>query len=229
MPRLLVHVEGLTEETFVGALLGPFLYERGFASVSARLVGNARQRERRGGIKAWESVRKDIINHLKGDAGCCSTMMVDYYALPQGDGAWPGRAAATGLPFVQKAAAVEGAILADVVAAFGDARIAQRFVPFVVMHEFEGLLFSDCGRFGQGIGRRDLAAPFQAIRDQFPTPEEIDDSPLTAPSKRIQALIPGYEKPLLGNLAALEIGLERIRDECPHFRDWLVRLAALVP
>jgi hypothetical protein len=65
---------------------------------------------------------------------------------------------------------------------------ARRFVPFVVMHEFEALLFSDCAAFGRGIYRPDLASGFQEIRDQFPTPEEIDDSPVTAPSKRVEAL-----------------------------------------
>jgi hypothetical protein len=104
----------------------------------------------------------------------------------------------------------------------------RRFVHFVVMHEFEGLLFSDCAAFSRGISRPELAGDFRSIREQFQTPEEIDDSPDTAPSKRVQALVPGYEKPLLGVLAVLEIGLARIREECPHFRAWLNRLETLV-
>ncbi len=103
---------------------------------------------------------------------------------------------------------------------------ARRFIPFVVMHEFEGLLFSDCAAFSRGIGRPDLAAGLQEIRDQFATPEEIDDSLVTAPSKRVEALVPGYEKPLLGVLAILKIGLARIRAECPHFDEWVTRLEA---
>ncbi|MEO7717517.1 MAG: DUF4276 family protein, partial [Capsulimonas sp.] len=35
---------------------------------------------------------------------------------------------------------------------------------------------------------------------------------------------PGYVKPLYGTLAALEIGLDTIREQCPHFRSWLERL-----
>jgi hypothetical protein len=68
----------------------------------------------------------------------------------------------------------------------------------------------------------------QEIREQFATPEEIDDSPATAPSKRVEALVRGYEKPLLGVLAILEIGLVRIRAESPHFDGWLGRLEAHV-
>lgn len=93
-----------------------------------------------------------------------------------------------------------------------------------MMHEFEGLLFSDCTRFAESIGRPELAGQFQSIRNSFTSPEEINDSPLTAPSKRVEALVAGYEKPLLGALAVLGIGLETIRQECPHFRTWMEQL-----
>ncbi len=101
-----------------------------------------------------------------------------------------------------------------------------RFIPYVMMHEFEGMLFSDCKLFADGIGKPQMATQLMAIRSQFDTPEHINDSPETAPSKRIEALIPSYQKPLFGNLAALEIVLEPIRQACPHFRQWLDRLEA---
>lgn len=85
----------------------------------------------------------------------------------------------------------------------------ERFIPFVVMHEFEASLFSDCAAFSRGIHRPDIAEPMNAIRQEFASPEEIDDSPDKAPSKRILALEPRYRKPIMGTLAALEIGLEK--------------------
>jgi len=225
MARILIHVEGETEETFVKEILRGHLYRHGFTNVSARLVGNARQRNRRGGIRAWSAVRKDIIQHLREDSYSLATTMVDYYALPQsGERAWPGRADAGGLPFLLKAATIENAIAEDICREMGGNFNPNRFIPFVMMHEFEGLLFSDCERFGKGIGRPDMAANFQAIRDQFASPEEINDSPQTAPSKRVEALIEGYEKPLLGTLAVLEIGLDPIRNQCQHFDSWISRL-----
>ena len=228
MSRLLLHVEGQTEETFVNDVLAPHLCDRGYDSVRARLVGNARQRDRRGGIRDWNAVRRDITNHLREDTGSFATTMVDYYGLPQsGPRAWPGRARASTLPFAEKAAAVEAALREDVGREMGGAFDPIRFVPYVMMHEFEALLFSDCKQFGRGIGRPDLAASFQGIRDQFASPEEIDDSPETAPSKRVESLVAGYQKPLLGILAALEIGLDAMRGECPHFAMWLSRLEAL--
>jgi len=227
MARLLIHVEGETEEAFVNELLADHLHAFGYELVSARLIGNARLRERRGGIRAWNTVKKDILNHLRGDSGCLATMMVDYYGLPQmGDKAWPGRAEAGNLPYAQKSTCVETALLRDVAQDLGGEFEARRFLPFVVMHEFEGLLFSDCVVFAEAIARPQLGQPFQGIRQQFATPEEINDSPVTAPSKRVEDLVPGYEKPLLGTLAAIKMGLATIRRECPHFREWLERLEA---
>ncbi len=225
MSRLLVHVEGETEETFVNELLRPYLYDRGYSEVNARLMGNARQRSRRGGIKGWAEVRKDILRHLKQDAGRLVTTMVDYYGLPQSSNkTWPGRKAAGGLVFAQKAKTIEDALLADISEGMGGALNLDRFIPYVMMHEFEAMLFSDCEGFGRGIGRENLVPRLQAIRDEFANPEEIDDSPHTAPSKRIERLMSNYQKPLMGNLAALEIGIHAIRRECPHFGDWLERL-----
>jgi hypothetical protein len=226
MTRLLIHVEGQTEEDFVNEVLRSHLVSKGFHSVEARIVGNARLRQRRGGIRPWPSVRTDIMNHLREDQGCISTTMVDYYALPrEGAGRWPGRARSKNLNLIEKKAlCVEDALRDDLAMEMGEHFDSRRFVPFVVMHEFEGLLFSDCAAFSRGIGRPDLEVSLRGIRESFTTPEEINDSPVTAPSKRVEALVPGYQKPLLGVLAVLEIGLSRIREECPHFDSWITEL-----
>lgn len=73
-----------------------------------------------------------------------------------------------------------------------------------------------------------ISSRLTTIRDEFETPEDINDSPVTAPSKRVENLLPGYEKPLFGNLAVLEIGLTKIRAEYPHFANWLTKLESLV-
>jgi hypothetical protein len=226
--RLLNHVEGITEETFTNEILAPHLVGSGFESVSARLIGNARLRSHRGGARAWSSVKQDIVRHLRSDQGAIATTMVDYYALPaSGPKEWPGRASANQKPFAQKAETVQSALLNDVVSEMGGNFDPQRFVPYVVMHEFEGLLFSDCDAFARGIGKKSLSHDFQEIRDEFDTPEEINDSPHTAPSKRVKLLLPSYDKPLFANVAALEIGLAKIREQCPQFGQWLTTLERL--
>lgn len=222
MPRLLIHVEGQTEETFVAEVLKDHLLQSGYGAVGARLVGNPRLRSRRGGIRSWNSVRNDIIRHLRQDSGAVATTMVDYYALPVD---WPGRVGSTTLASSsEKAETVESALLEDICTEFGERFDQRRFVPLVMMHEFEALLFSEPTRFATSIGRDDLSPKFTAIRDSFRSPEDINDSVETAPSKRISVLFPEYEKPLYGVIGALEIGLLRMREECSHFNDWLERL-----
>lgn len=230
MARLLVLVEGETEETFVNELLSRHLCSVGFLAVSARLLGNSRQRTRRGGIRNWNAALTEIVRHLSRDPAVFLTTMVDYYGLPQtdpGSKGWPGRLDAASLPYPLRAVRVEEEMLNAVKEKMSDSWNPKSFIPFVVMHEFEGLLFSDCRRFAGSLGSPALEAQLRKIRDAFASPEEINDSPLTHPSARLSALLTRYQKPLFGNIAALDIGLEAIRRECPHFEQWIHHLESL--
>ena len=226
MTRLLIHTEGETEDAFVEDVLAPHLYGLGYVSVAARLMGSAQSRERRGGVKPWDSVRDEIVDNFVGDSELVVSTMVDYYGMPND---WPGRAdaAASVLATAERAALIENAMLEDVRVRMDRNFNINRFVPYVMMHEFEAMLFSDCDRFAYAVGSPHLSRDFQAVRDAFANPEDIDDSPISAPSKRIELLLPGYSKPLIGTNAALNIGLDAIRGECPHFRGWLGRLETL--
>lgn len=229
MARLLIVVEGETEETFVNEVLAPHLYKKGFLAVRAKLMGNARKRDRRGGIKGWPGVRAEIIRHLNTDKSLYVSTMVDYYALPGGENdinAWPGRFQASCLDFPHKAQHIEAALQQDITAQ--STTNAERFIPYIIMHEFEGLLFSNCLQFATSIPREDLAAKFQNIRDRYSSPEEINDSPETHPSQRIKTLMPEYQKPLHGNLAAIDIEIETFRTECQGFRRWLEKIESLI-
>lgn len=79
----------------------------------------------------------------------------------------------------------------DLALHLGIAREEVAFMPYVVMHEFEALLFSNCASFAEGIDRKELGSEFHKIRDQFATPEEINESPQTAPSKRVEKRVLG--------------------------------------
>jgi Domain of unknown function (DUF4276) len=225
MARLLVHVEGDTEEMFVNEVLAPHLLISGFTSVSARKLGNGRQRANRHGIKPWSVVKEVICDQLKRDGESYATLMIDYYALPAtGNRSWPGRDQANNVEHVHKASHIQNQLHDDLKKDLPNS--VKRFIPFIVMHEFEGLLFSDCQAAARGFVRSDVASHMQSIRDAFDSPEHINDSPQTAPAKRLNALIQQYEnqKPLLANLAALEIGLATMRRECAGFNQWLTHL-----
>ena len=71
-----------------------------------------------------------------------------------------------------------------------------------------------------------MLAPLRAIAQKM-VPEDINDSPHTAPSKRILAAMPGYQKTFHGPLIACDIGLDAMRAACPHFDHWLKVIEAL--
>lgn len=125
--RVLIHVEGQTEETYVNELLAGHL--EGFGQfVSARILGNPRARSRRGGIVGWDSAARDITAHLKGDPTCFATLMVDYYGLPQREQrAWPGRAEAARKPFADKLPTVQRALRDDIARLMGESFNPDRF------------------------------------------------------------------------------------------------------
>lgn len=161
---------------------------------------------------------------MRKDSAALHATMVDFYGLPaSGQRAWPGRSEAARLTHAGKGQHVQQAMLEDLARRGGDAR---RFVPFVTMHEFEGLLFSDCDAFAQALDEPTLASRLQHIRNQFASPEHINDSPTLAPSKRVLREYPAYQKSTDGVDVAAAVSLERILEECPHFADWLDRLEA---
>ena len=227
MVRLRFEVEGPTEESFVNDILAWHLSSLGYTEISARLMGKARIRSQRGGVRPWPEVRTEILARLRNDPEVFVGVIVDYYGMPDdGGGAWPGRAGATAeLHFPNS---VEKSLLADVSSHLGDNFNTKRFIPYVMIHEYEAMLFSDCTAFASCIGNPNLRSNFQAIRDLFNSPEDINDSITTAPSKRIEKLVPRYRKPTQGVQAAKEIGLSTIRAECSHFRGWLEYLEGLV-
>ena len=101
-------------------------------------------------------------------------------------------------------------------------------IPYVQRHEFEGLLFSDVSVFAGLVEAPDGSVEaLQKIRSQFETPEDINDYKDTAPSKRIKKVIPRYDKRVNAPLLAVEIGLDKIRTECPRFNDWVTSLESL--
>ena len=220
MNRVHIIVEGQTEETFVCEVLAPALRKRN-VDPSACLIGEGGHK---GGDVSYTRARHDVVRLLKGDRRAYCTTMFDFFRLsPE----FPRKAIVGPPSTVSKASMVEEAFFEDIAETLGDNWVPCRFIPYIQMHEFEGLLFSDTAAFARGIYRPDLMSALTQIREPFETPEDIDDGPQTAPSKRVLALYPGYDKVAWGTLAALEVGLDAIRRECPHFAQWLARLESL--
>lgn len=226
MSEIVAIVEGQTEQTFVRDHLAVHLGGRGIA-FWARLPGRV---VRRGGVRAWESVRGDILRTLRERRGRICTTMFDFYAMPND---WPGRTDAAGMPLEQKGNHVEQKILDDLAACAGDDFRRELFIPYVQVHEFETLLFSDVAKMAETLApvcRSDansLSTQFRAILDAAGRAEAINDSYETCPSRRITGLVSAYRKPVFGPIIAGRIGLDLLRVACPHFGQWLERLEAV--
>ncbi|CAE6686904.1 DUF4276 family protein [Paraburkholderia haematera] len=220
MVELIVVGEGQTEETFVRDVLAPALSASQIYA-SARLINTSR--DQRGGALSLERVRKFIGHTLRQRADTYVTTLFDLYGL---DKTFRGVAETKGLTPAARAARI-GKLLHEDVVAFADCR-PERFIPHVQPHEFESLLFSDITSLCDvEPGWQEQSAPLIAARAAVDDPEWINDSPQTAPSKRLEQLQSRYRKVRHGPVAAARIGLDRIREQCPHFRQWYDRIVKL--
>jgi len=208
-------VEGPTEILFVNEVLKPHFYERGIY-IKPFLFQKA------GGVPKYSISQKQILNTVKSDPSCCCTTMVDFYGMPTD---WPGREQANHCQIcAEKADIVESGILKDIAGHLGNSFNPNRLMPHVQMHEFEALLFSSPAKLAESLGDEKLSSIFQTIRNEFSTPEEIDDHYDTCPSRRIEGVFESFKKTINGITAASRIGLEKMRQECPHFNEWITKL-----
>ena len=220
MIRLYVIVEGQTEEYFVRNVLADTLWPSDIHPIPI-LLGVPGQK---GGRTNYARVRRDIVVQLKQDRGAYCSTMIDFYGLGSG---FPGHPPPSHLSNIEKVRHVEQAVLNDIVKEIPELRPDFRLIPYLQLHEYEALLFSDPPAFADGINRPNLQRQFQSIRDEFESPEDINNHPETAPSKRVLSVCPNYRKVIEGAQAASAIGISTIREECPHFRKWIERLEAL--
>ena len=205
--RLAVCVEGQTEEEFVNLVLKDLLRRRGVLPHPS-LIGTG---GRGGGVTVKRLASEMARLYHTHDA---VTSLVDFYGFQKRGG--------------RTVEALEAHLREKVGERVGEGWDASRVSPYVQMHEFEGLLFSDVEVFANQIDfPDDCADVLRAVRAQFTNPEDINDHPETAPSKRIAGVIPKYKKVVHGPMLAEEIGLATIRAECPRFDAWVTRLQSL--
>lgn len=217
MSRIYLLVEGQTEEAFVGELLKPH-YARIGLYLTPIIVSTSAGHK--GGVVSYAKIRHQIVRLCRQDAGAKVTTLFDLYALP---GDFPGKidpaypAQGSG---IQKADFLESKLKQDI--------NESNFLPNLLVHEFEALLFTSPQKFAEWTDDAMVPAKL-ASAVQHQAPEDINDSPQTAPSKRVLAAMPEYQKTFHGPLIACEIGLDAIRQACPHFDAWLKRLESLKP
>ena len=195
--------EGATEVQFIETSLRYYFAERNIGDIRAFDMG---------GSNSYSLYYKDVTTFLKRENDIIVTSLIDFFRLPND---FPGYESAKKLNGGQQQ-------IEFIETKINERINNQRFVPYIQLHEFEGLMFSDMKGFNQIPGCDEkILAELKTIVDSHTNPELINDGAETAPSKRLKKIIPGYDKPLYGAYIALENGLDSIINKCPRFKVWL--------
>ena len=112
----------------------------------------------------------------------------------------------------------------DVESMVGDAIGFKNFIPFLMKHELETLLFSDVGYFAS---YPKVMGDLESILAKHNgDPESINTT--HSPSHRIDEAFQShggiFSKMTIGSPIYLQIGLYKMRCKCPHFDGWVSKL-----
>lgn len=212
MKRVYILCEGQTEEKFVNSVLAPYFTPQDIYVIPVILATKriASGGKHKGGVSSYNKISKDL-RLLCRDGGAYVTSLLDYFALPEDT---PGFSA-TAPSLYDHIEMIEQAINQDIGKPNCHANL--------LVHEFEGLLFSAPEEFAL-IADQDAVDTLCAVCEEYPNPEEINSSFDTAPSKRILAAIPDYKKVADGSDLSQVIGIDRMMASCPHFAAWIQKI-----
>ena len=220
MKRIIIIGEGQTEQEFCNDVLQPHFNQLDIVIQTPTIKKTG------GGIVSWEALKYQIVKHLKQDKSAIITLLIDYYGI-ESNHKYPNWLKAQQLMLTNKYQAIQliqNGMLADIEEVF-----RVRFIPYIQLHEFEGLLFSDISVFDNNFEVnefKDYPYLVETIKNHH-NPEEVNNGVTTAPSKRLEKIINGYDKIVYGSLLADEIGLKVIRGKCPGFNSWINELEAI--
>lgn len=222
MREVIIFAEGPTEERFIKQLVAPALHGLRIYLKPQLLKTSP---SGRGGSLSIDRFLLNARNTLRQKPDAVLSSFIDLYGL---DTDFPGFEESTKYADVhQRVALLEQALHRLVVEEVGCR--ADRFLPHIQPYEYEGLLFSDVDSlaaieptWGKALGA------LRKVRSSFDSPEHINDSYETKPSKRLENLLhPKYKKTTHGPRAAARISLETMERECAHFQDWMNSLRGL--
>lgn len=219
--------EGQTEERFAKEVLKPYLKDRGIIVKYRQLITN-KKKSIHGGMLSYIQAKNDLLMWMKqncnqSNARCYYTTMFDFYALPCD---FPGYEKSKSVADThQRLRIIEEAFAEDIG--------KESFIPYIQLHEFEALVF--CGLDKLQSEYPDCKKGIKLLKDILERynndPEAIDNSPHTAPSKRIIKALQGkynYNKSQSGAAVTKNVGIETLRTKCRHFDQWISKIEKVV-
>jgi hypothetical protein len=213
MKRIIIICEGQTEQEFCKSILHPHFIHKDIEIQTPAIKKSG------GGIVAWVNLKSQIEKHLLQDETAFVSTFIDYYGIPE-KYLYPNWEKAHKITNKNRRMDIlEEGMKEDI-----KQSLQCRFIPYIQLHEFEGLLFNNIQVFEKWIPEDDFLdkQELMNILQNYQNPEEINtDNP---PSHRLSKIIQGYRKILHGNTLALEIGLDNIRNKSPRFNHWIKTL-----
>lgn len=224
MKRIIIICEGQTEQQFCNDVL------QSHFNLSGIYLQNPTITKTGGGIVNWEALKHQIETHLKKDSTAIVTTLIDFYGIhanhkyPNWQLAKQQMDKSIGMDMMEQGMHLDVA-----------PELRDRFIPYVQLHEFEAILFSDINVYDNNFETDeflDYNYLVETINDNL-NPEMINDGVETAPSKRLSKIIKGYfsdnenMKVFYGSLLSHDIGLIKIRNKCPRFNDWMTKLETI--
>jgi len=218
--------EGQTEDRFANTVLKEYL--KGFdVVVKHTILLTNKKKNVRGGILSYQQAKNDLELMIKQHSRKTFevhfyTTMFDLYALPND---FPGYMEANKInDCYEKVKKIEEKFAEDIP--------SRNFIPYIQLHEFEALVF--CGLEHLLIDYPNMTEQvvnLQKIRERYDNnSEKIDDNPQSAPSKRIIKEFEKfhhYNKPKSGVLVTSKVGIEKLKNKCLHFKEWMDKLEKL--
>lgn len=202
-------------------MLAPYMAQQGIY-LSASIIGKPGQK---GGNIQFDRAQRDIENFLIQRSDTYVSTMFDYFRI---DPRWPGldQVRNPKMNSTEKAEIIENATKEAILSASPNCNPSQRFIPYIQMHEFEALLFSDSQILSSEIEVE--SSSIEAILNRYHNePEMINQDPENAPSKQLARLNNTYKKVIQGTTISRRIGINQIRLKCPNFNKWLACLENL--
>lgn len=207
--------EGQTEEEFVNSILRPYFNSQYIFDVRPILMTTSKGHK--GGDIKFDRLKFNIEKLLNRESDVIVTTFIDFFRL-KGD--FPNfQIAQQKINKYDRVDSLEQAMAANI--------NHPRFIPYIQLHEFEGLLFAskEGFEFLPDLNPASLNSLLLAVNEKE-NPEELNDGELTAPSKRLEKLIPGFDKnkPFYGGLLAEVNTIQAILERCVRFNAWVESL-----
>lgn len=215
MKNIAIVVEGQTEEAFVKQILQPGLGDEFVIEPIVVQTSRAASGRKQKGGGTWRHYERDIRSLLGQSHRSLVTTMLDFYGYPT-DG--PGRNCCTGVHNPRVCVRHRAAAMTSVIN-------NHRILPFILLHEFETLIFAAAADSSSVLGDSYVASCLKShVTTVSGDVELLNDSPSTSPSHRVRQCWPGFSKTIDGIAVIEEAGLESLIPHCPGLSSWLTHL-----